>query len=97
MTQTNPFAPIRDKRTEAQKRQQKLFQYLGVLARTKANLNSLLDTHSTIFPVYSQRLPILEAIDAINDLDRVARIAMTVLPNKKRKAQAEKDKPNVPF
>lgn len=76
---------INDTRSEATRRQHELFQKLGTLYRTKANLRALLD----INPSDHGKINLLSALDTINDMIVVAHYEMQHLPSKKNKKLTE--------
>lgn len=77
---------IKDTRTEAVKMQHVLFQQLGTLYRTRANLNNL---RIGLAPYSREADTLDDAQLVINKLIREARTAMYFLPSKKNLAKAK--------
>lgn len=76
-----------DKRTEAQKQQQKLFQVLGTIARTRVNLLNLIDTG---YFAIGECLDLNQAEVALAFMAKQVAIRMKNLPSKKNLKQPTK-------
>lgn len=86
---------IGDKRTEAQKQQNELFQFIGTLARTRANLNNLVYCKNVVSLSDSDKDKLVHALGVLQDLSISAGVKMKNLPNKKRlAAEANQTKEN---